>query len=303
MIDGALAAAPLCFSYDESNELGRGVFGIVYQGTNTATGEGLAIKKVDLTAKGRDITSTLAREKMVCDTLRDVHSPFLMKIYEVFHAPVKSAFALVVMQRVHASSLDDFLTTFQRPARAEIRRIMRQLVVAVRVLHNHRIAHRDIKPANISYDPAAQVAKIIDFGFAVRSTEDSLSLSDHATFLGTPLYMPPECVCAHSHRPFKHDIYTLGAVLYELYACEPMYAKCRTLDGLKNALVHNRCRPHKKMNEQDAALFWALTAPNPDTRPDIHTVCELLGTDMPIMDDVSYYGVDGASKSAVDTWR
>jgi len=86
---------------------------------------------------------------------------------------------------------------------------------ALQCAHDLGIVHRDIKPENLLIDKAG-VVKIADFGIATMLDADVLELAfAESQPAGTPQYMAPE---QRDHRAADHraDIYSLGAVLYEL---------------------------------------------------------------------------------------
>jgi NIMA (never in mitosis gene a)-related kinase len=92
-----------------------------------------------------------------------------------------------------------------------------QLTNAVRYIHDRKILHRDLKTRNIFIKD--NNIKLGDFGIS----RILAGTSDYATtFTGTPYYMSPE-VLKHDRYNTKSDIWSLGAVLYELCTSEHAY--------------------------------------------------------------------------------
>jgi serine/threonine protein kinase len=87
--------------------------------------------------------------------------------------------------------------------------------------HERKVIHRDIKPSNLLLDKEG-VLWIADFGLA-RKIEDP-AVTQSGTLVGTPRYMSPEQAEA-AKRPIdlRSDIYSLGATLYELLTCRPVF--------------------------------------------------------------------------------
>ena len=93
--------------------------------------------------------------------------------------------------------------------------LMRPVAAAVDFAHQNGIYHRDIKPANIIIDKAA-VPWLMDFGLA-KVTEIGDSAYVKGVIMGTPYYMPPEQALGDMEQVDNlSDIYSLGAVLYEM---------------------------------------------------------------------------------------
>lgn len=90
--------------------------------------------------------------------------------------------------------------------------IMRQILAAISLAHEHRIIHRDLKPQNILMDEDGNV-KIADFGIAIALSETSLTQTN--TLLGSVHYLSPE-QARGSMATRQSDIYALGIILYEL---------------------------------------------------------------------------------------
>ncbi len=96
--------------------------------------------------------------------------------------------------------------------------IARQIATGLAKAHERGILHRDIKPGNVIVDKDG-VARIIDFGLA-KSSEATVTMDGSTK--GTPLYMSPEQA---SGKPvdFRTDLWSLGAVLYEMLAGSPPF--------------------------------------------------------------------------------
>jgi serine/threonine-protein kinase PpkA len=123
-----------------------------------------------------------------------------------------------------ASRIREGLTT-----RAALR-IAAQIAQALDAIHSRGIVHRDLKPANILFRADGRPV-LVDFGLA-RDLTVSSTLTVAGQFLATPRYMSPE-QCRGRPMDARSDLYSLGAVLYEMITGKKIY------DGANAAEVIN----------------------------------------------------------------
>ena len=99
---------------------------------------------------------------------------------------------------------------------------------AVQHAHQRGVLHRDLKPSNVLVEDTAlgPVPKVIDFGIA-KALEPGGSgdthITHHGVVLGTPTYMSPEQANGHDEADTRSDIYSLGALLYEMLTGRPPF--------------------------------------------------------------------------------
>jgi len=127
---------------------------------------------------------------------------------------------------------------------------------ALEEAHRKGIIHRDIKTDNIMVNARNQV-KVMDFGLAKQLDSDT-KFTRTGTTIGTPAYMPPEQASGESGRvDHRADIYSLGAVLYELLTGKPPFSG----DTMMNTLI-------KVLNDEPVPLKRL----NPRVHRDIQTI-------------------------------
>ena len=114
----------------------------------------------------------------------------------------------IVMEWVEGKDMKQWLD--DKPQREERRRVMDQLLDAVKYLHEQGIAHRDLKPSNIMITHNGQTVKIIDFGLA--DTDTHAVLKQPA---GTEQYMAPE-QASSAQADVRNDIYSLGVIMRQM---------------------------------------------------------------------------------------
>jgi serine/threonine-protein kinase len=139
----------------------------------------------------------------------------------------------------------------------EARRLAQEIAGALEEAHRLGVLHRDLKPANILLDSRGS-AKLLDFGLAKlpvgSGSENTLTIE--GTVMGTAAYMSPEQA---QGKPLdeRSDIFSFGAVLYELLSGRKAFAGGSTLDVL-NAVVHTEPTELRESTQLAAIVMRCL---------------------------------------------
>jgi WD40 repeat protein len=132
------------------------------------------------------------------------------------------------MDYVEGQSLAALVREHPLPAETAARHV-KTAAEAIHYAHRQGFLHRDLKPSNILIDEANQ-PRITDFGLAKRMDSDS-RLTITGAVLGTPSYMSPEQAAAKSDQVGPaSEVYSLGAILYELLTGRPPFQAATPLD-------------------------------------------------------------------------
>src|SRR5262249_34072937 len=124
----------------------------------------------------------------------------------------------------------------------EAARILATVARAVHDAHRHGYLHRDLKPANILLDAQGKLY-VTDFGLARRLGEDS-GLTQSGAILGTPSYMAPEQAGGQSREVGPAgDVYSLGAILYELLTGRPPFRAPTVMETMVQILERDPTPP------------------------------------------------------------
>lgn len=207
-------------SYDLVRLLGKGAMGNVYLATHRRLGKQVAIK-VLRPEHCRD-HALMQRFFQEARAVNEINHEHIVEIHDFVEEPGR---AYCVMELLTGSNLralmDRELLTIPR-----IVQIAEQLCAALGAAHRVGVIHRDVKPDNIfiTRRSGAEYVKVLDFGVAklMKPVAGATTKTLEGSIIGTPLYMAPEQAMGKAVDP-RADIYSVGAVLYELLAGRPPF--------------------------------------------------------------------------------
>jgi serine/threonine-protein kinase len=198
--------------YKIMERIGAGGMGVVYKAIDTKLGRTVALKFLPPhLSHDRGLRERLAGEARAASAL---DHPNIVVIHDIDETPQGDLF--IAMAFHGGETLREKIRSGL--SAAEALRIAKQIASGLARAHQHAIIHRDIKPSNVVVTPDG-VARIIDFGLA-KSTD--ASISDPGSAKGTPLYMSPE-QAAGKTVDARTDVWSLGAVLYEMLSGQPPF--------------------------------------------------------------------------------
>jgi serine/threonine protein kinase len=198
--------------------LGRGGMGQVWEGRDERLGRPVAVKLLtgDMLA-GRaepdDLVRRFTREAAVTAGLEHPGVP------TIYDAGEYDGGLFLVMELVDGYTISDLIAE-QGPLPVPwVAGIGAQVAAVLAMAHERGIIHRDIKPQNVMLTGDG-TAKILDFGVAGIVNQ---RMTSTGVAVGTPAYMAPEQIHSLPATP-RTDLYTLGCLLYEMLAGEPVFA-------------------------------------------------------------------------------
>ncbi|HUI11339.1 MAG TPA: protein kinase [Bacteroidota bacterium] len=208
--------------YSVEEKLGEGAMGVVYRARDLILNRPVALKLLTEDAAGtHEGSERVLREARAASAL---NHPNVITVYEVGE---ERGSTFIVTEFIEGTTLRSLMRAGGAPA-ATVEDLARQVAEGLRAAHACGIVHRDIKPDNLMLTRDGRV-KIMDFGIARTRLEGSPGGDTGIT--GTLRYMSPEQI---EGRPVdqRSDIFSLGAVLYELLAGAPAF------DGEYEDAVH-----------------------------------------------------------------
>ena len=247
------------------NELGRGGMGVVYRARQVGLNRTVAVKMILAgTHAGAEL---IARFRAEAESIAKLQHANIVQVYEIGEHEGRPYFAL---EYVDGGSLSQRLAGVPLPVR-DAAQIAEQLARAVEYAHEHGVIHRDLKPANVllavgrafqpdtdrgSHSKSSQrsgvrlesltyVPKITDFGLAKQIATDT-GQTQSGAIMGTPSYMAPEQAAGMSKDigPAA-DIYSLGAILYEMLVGRPPFRAATLLQTLEQVRSQEPVAPSR----------------------------------------------------------
>ncbi len=215
--------------YTVTKELGRGGMGVVYKAWDGALKRWVALKVLI----GTGAKDELARFRREAQTAAALRHPAIVGIFEVTDAAEKH---LIAMEFIDGRSLAG-----EKMPALKAAELMLLICEAVEFAHSKGIIHRDIKPHNIMVDKEGKPF-VMDFGLA-KSLQSHSQITMSGTVVGTPSYMAPEQAEGRlSQVDQRSDVYSLGAVLYEILTGRPPFKGNNPIETLRK-VVHEEALP------------------------------------------------------------
>ena len=226
--------------YKLLESLGEGGMGSVFRAERLHIGDEVAVKLLH-----RDLVrerQALERFRREARTAAMIRHPNVVSIHDFSDGAGAAGEAYIVMELVRGASLGKLLRHEGRmPAKRTVH-LMLDICNGVGVAHRQGLLHRDLKPDNVIVVPPAhegedETAKVVDFGLAkVRDVAASDSLTKTGTVIGTLYYMSPE-QCSGEELDARADVYSLGAMLYEMLVGTPPF-RANNMAGLISKHLH-----------------------------------------------------------------
>ncbi len=215
-------------------ELGRGGMGIVYRAEQKEpVSRFVAVKIIK---PGMDSLEVLNRFEAERQILAHLDHPHIARILDGGITPQGRPY--FVMDLADGPTLPEHLEKHPLDLTEKISLFLK---ICQALIHAHQrgIIHRDLKPTNILISGGEP--KIIDFGIAksldLRVTEETL-ITLPGRLLGTPAYMAPEQLDSQNPIDIRTDIYSLGALLYQLLTTLPPFDPSRLKNATHTQLEH-----------------------------------------------------------------
>jgi len=249
--------------YTLLEHLGTGGMGCVFRAREKSTGRELAIKI--LPPRATHNARYRARFLREAEVLKQLDHTNLVRCHEQGEAVDHLYFA---MEFVPGLTLREKIRRQGALPEAEVKSLLRQLLLAMAHYWAARVVHRDIKPENILVTPDG-VAKLTDLGLC-RQLDEDVHLTRPGKTLGTPLYISPELARGRSDIDIRSDLYSLGATIYHAACGVPPFESAAPAELLQAHVETPPTPPRVKnsrLSEGVEQVLLALLEKEADDRP------------------------------------
>jgi serine/threonine-protein kinase len=202
--------------YDVEREIGAGGMATVYLARDLKHDRKVALKVLNA-----ELGAVLGVERFFAEikVTANLQHPNLLPLFDSGEA---DGLLFYVMPFVEGESLRARLQREKQLPIDEALRLTSAIAEALDYAHRHGVIHRDLKPENIMLHDGSPM--VMDFGIALAvSNAGGNRITQTGLSLGTPQYMSPEQATGDRAIDGRTDIYSLGAILYEMLTGDPPY--------------------------------------------------------------------------------
>jgi eukaryotic-like serine/threonine-protein kinase len=240
-----------------------GGMGVVYRARDEQLDRDVALKVLPTGTLSDETARKHFRKEAMA--LAKLNHPNIETVYEF---GTQDGMDFLVMEYVPGKTLADRLAGGTLPEK-EVIALGLQIAAAMEEAHERGIVHRDLKPANIAITAKGR-AKILDFGLAklLRPVEEGTTdtITDSQAVAGTLPYMPPEQLRGEPVDA-RADIYTIGAVLYEMSTGRRAFQEEQT-SRLIDAILHQPPVAPRALNSRISTELETIILKCLDKDPD-----------------------------------
>jgi serine/threonine-protein kinase len=202
--------------YVIERELGAGGMALVYLAQDVKHE-----RKVALKVLRPELAAVIGAERFLTEikVTANLQHPHVLPLHDSGEA---ESFLYYVMPYVEGQTLRDKLDQEKQLGIEEAIELTKGVASALDYAHRQGVIHRDIKPENVLIHDGQPL--IADFGIALAvSHAGGNRLTETGLSIGTPHYMSPEQAMGDRELDARSDVYSLGAMLYEMLAGDPPY--------------------------------------------------------------------------------
>ena len=203
--------------YEKLEELGRGIFGVVYKAREKVQNQLVAIKILHPYLISDP--NFLVRFRKEAEIAANLDHPNLVPLYDFGES---EGHFYIVMGYMPGGSLKGLIKQAGPISQKRTQEVLTQISDGLSYAHSHDVIHRDLKPSNILFDDEGK-PRVSDIGFGeLLHSESSASMSTSGGMIGMPAYMAPE-LWLDKKATKQTDQYSLACILVEMLTGKPLF--------------------------------------------------------------------------------
>ena len=259
--------------------IGRGAMGVVWRARDQLLDRDVAIKEVQIadTLTEAERATAFQRTLREAKTAARLNHPAVVTVYDVAEDGGRP---WIVMQLVHAQSLDQVLADSGPLSPRRAAEMARQLLSALSVAHAAGVMHRDVKPSNVLIGSDDR-AVLTDFGIATFA--DDPKLTQTGMVMGSPGFTAPERIRGEDASPAS-DLWSLGATVYAAVEGHGPFEQRGGAITTMSAII-NEDAPEASTAGALGPVIAALLRREPADRPDASEAARMITNVLPLLAD------------------
>ncbi len=259
--------------------IGRGAMGVVWRARDQLLDRDVAVKEVQIAETLTDAERANAYQRTLREakTAARLNHPAVVTVYDVCEDEGRP---WIVMQLVHAQSLDQVLATSGPLSPRRAAEMARQLLSALSVAHAAGVMHRDVKPSNVLLGNDDR-AVLTDFGIATFQGDPKLTQT--GMVMGSPGFTAPERIRGEDASPAS-DLWSLGATLFAAVEGHGPFEKRGGAITTMSAII-NEDAPEAPTAGALGPVIAALLRREPVDRPDASAAARMITDALPLLQE------------------
>ena len=259
--------------------IGRGAMGVVWRARDQLLDRDVAVKEVQIAETLTDAERANAYQRTLREakTAARLNHPAVVTVYDVCEDEGRP---WIVMQLVHAQSLDQVLAASGPLSSRRAAEMARQLLSALSVAHAAGVMHRDVKPSNVLLGSDDR-AVLTDFGIATFQGDPKLTQT--GMVMGSPGFTAPERIRGEDASPAS-DLWSLGATLFAAVEGNGPFEKRGGAITTMSAII-NEDAPDAPTAGALGPVIAALLRREPADRPDASAAARMITDVLPLLAD------------------
>ena len=228
--------------YAVGEEIGQGGMAVVYLAEDLKHR-----RKVALKVLRSELAAIIGGERFLkeIEVTANLQHPNILPLYDSGNA---DGFLYYVMPLLEGETLRAKLDREHQLRVEEAIEIAKAVAAAVGYAHRHGVIHRDLKPSNILLHDGQALVSDFGIALALRRGAAETRLTETGLSLGTPHYMSPEQAAGDRELDARSDLYSLGALTYEMLVGEPPHV-AKTAQAVVAKILTDTPAPIRRTRE------------------------------------------------------